>query len=91
MKLQTADFLKQTSDVNSELQKLDSNEKVLKKFIDEFQLQPTEIAIICSNSDINLTINENFFDVLNKIKTIHENAKNLLANNQHITGFGKFV
>ena len=72
--------------MNSELKKLDINDKVLYRFTEEFQLEPAELSLITSNVDVNFSINDNFFDVLQKIQNIHEKAKTSLANNQHITG-----
>ena len=79
--------MKQTSEVNLELKKLDTNEKVLNHFMEEFQLNPVELILITSNMDANHTIDEHFFLVLEKIQGIHKKAKSSLANNQHITGF----
>lgn len=79
--------MKQTNEVNSELQKLDANEKVLSKFYEDFQLTPEEVAVINTEGDTNLTINDTFFEVLSKIKLIHLKSKDLLANNQYITGY----
>lgn len=70
---------------------MDTNEKVLNQFVEEFQLTPNEIALISLNMEANHTIDDRFFNVLNKIQNIHEKAKASLANNQHITGFVHLV
>lgn len=87
LKFQTSDFLQQTSEVNSELQRLDINEKVLGQFINKFQLNQNEISLLTSNIEKNQSIDDRFFDVLQKIQSIHETSKRQLANNQYITGF----
>ncbi|XP_017462086.1 PREDICTED: conserved oligomeric Golgi complex subunit 6-like, partial [Rhagoletis zephyria] len=92
LKLQTSDFLQQTSQVNSELKKLATNERVLNEFIGEYQLDPVELSMITTvasqqHQHQQLVIDDRFFTALGKIQAIHEKAKTTLANNQHITGF----
>ncbi len=95
LKLQTSDFLQQTSQVNSELKKLATNERVLNEFIGEYQLDPVELSMITTvasqqHQHQQLVIDDRFFTALGKIQAIHEKAKTTLANNQHITGFDDF-
>jgi hypothetical protein len=62
-------------------------EAIAKGFIDAFQLKAEEVMIIRGSGTSNTEdIDERFFEVLNKVKKIHENSKILLTNNQHITG-----
>lgn len=69
--------------INSELVTLDENEKTLTTFLEDFSLSPEELALL--NPDTK--VDDSFFEILNKIRKIHENAKTTLASNQLITGF----
>ncbi|UXI15649.1 hypothetical protein NH340_JMT01592 [Sarcoptes scabiei] len=83
LKLQTSQFTEETSRINSELKLINENEKTLERFQEEFCLSPNESQSIESDSPID----ENFFQILNKIREIHKKSKSILASNQMITGF----
>lgn len=84
LKLQTQEFVNEANKINSELVTLDDNEKTLNTFLEEFSLSPEELALL--NPDAS-KMDDSFFEVVNKIRKIHENAKTTLASNQLITGF----
>jgi len=66
---------------------IEVKESIANKFIDTFQLKSEEVMIIRGSGTSNTEdIDERFFEVLEKVKKIHENSKILLTNNQHITG-----
>ncbi|XP_054168923.1 conserved oligomeric Golgi complex subunit 6-like [Oppia nitens] len=82
-KSQTSHLLKQTDQLRDEVKQIEIKEVVAKRFIETFQLTPEELMII-SNS--NEDIDDKFFDIIAKVRQIHEKAKHLLTNSQQMTG-----
>ncbi|KAH7643416.1 conserved oligomeric Golgi complex subunit 6 [Dermatophagoides farinae] len=88
LRYQTSDFVQQANQIQTELGQLDDNEKILNEFLAKFFLTNDELSIITGTSGNDLyKIDENFFKLLNKIRSNYEKAKTLLASNQLITGF----
>lgn len=83
-KEQTHDLISQTTKLHAESQKVQMKLQVADVFLDKFQLKPNEVKALRGNRDGSLS--QEFFNSLNKVKTIHNDCKILLRTNQQTAG-----
>ncbi|CAF0784665.1 unnamed protein product [Brachionus calyciflorus] len=84
VKLQTNELISKTNKLQNEKKDIDNKLKIADKFIEKFQLQSDEVNFLTPKKDGSL--HPEFFKVLEKVRTIHENCKILLRTNQQTAG-----
>ncbi|GFT06074.1 conserved oligomeric Golgi complex subunit 6 [Nephila pilipes] len=83
-KSQTHDLINETTKLQAESQKIQMKQEVTQAFLDTFHLKPEEIKVLRGTRDAGL--DKQFFEVLNKVKMIHNNCKALLRSSQQTAG-----
>ncbi|KAF8763924.1 conserved oligomeric Golgi complex subunit 6-like [Argiope bruennichi] len=83
-KSQTHDLINETTKLQAESQKIQMKQEVTQAFLDTFHLKPEEIKILRGTRDGGL--DKQFFEVLSKVKKIHNNCKALLRSSQQTAG-----
>jgi len=84
VKLQTNELISKTTKLQNEKKEVENKLKIADRFIDKFQLKNEEIQYLCESN--NSGLHPQFFDVLSKVKSIHENCIVLLRTNQQTAG-----
>ncbi|GFT93596.1 conserved oligomeric Golgi complex subunit 6 [Trichonephila clavipes] len=83
-KSQTHDLINETTKLQAESQKIQMKQEVTQAFLDTFHLKPEEIKVLRGTRDGGL--DKQFFEVLTKVKKIHNNCKALLRSSQQTAG-----
>ncbi|GIY49433.1 conserved oligomeric Golgi complex subunit 6 [Caerostris extrusa] len=83
-KSQTHDLINETTKLKAESQKIQMKQEVTLAFLDTFHLKPDEIKVLRGTRDGGL--DKQFFEVLCKVKKIHNNCKALLRCSQQTAG-----
>lgn len=84
VKLQTNELISKTNKLQNEKKEIENKLKIADKFITKFQLRNEELNYLCETEDSQL--HPEFFKVLEKVKSIHENCLILLRTNQQTAG-----
>lgn len=77
----TAGLIHETQKLQHALQVTETRQKLIVKFLDQYQLLPAEIQALQGEQ-----IADGFFTALQHVKEIHSNCKNLLQTNQQRAG-----
>ncbi|MEQ2247188.1 Golgi transport complex subunit 6 [Ilyodon furcidens] len=83
-KEQTQDLIVKTNKLQGENHRLEVRAQVAQAFLAKFQLSNEEMATLRGARDAPVT--EDFFNVLSRVKHIHEDVKILLRTNQQTAG-----
>ncbi|GBM06457.1 Conserved oligomeric Golgi complex subunit 6 [Araneus ventricosus] len=83
-KSQTHDLINETTKLQAESHKIQMKQEVTHAFLDTFHLKPEEIKVLRGTRDGGL--DKQFFEVLCKVKKIHNNCKALLRSSQQTAG-----
>lgn len=84
VKLQTNELISKTTKLQNEKNQVENKLKITDKFISKFQLENEELSYLLESKDSGL--HPEFFNVLEKVKIIHENCLILLRTNQQTAG-----
>ena len=84
-KAKTSGLLRETSEMKAKGKKLEMKAAVVDKFLKRFQLSDDEVLILSSGANSRKIDNE-FFDVLHHVQSIHEDCKVLLRSSQQRAG-----
>lgn len=84
-KSRTSGLLRETTRLQGKSKLLDMKFKVVSAFLEKFQLTPQQVQILTGHAGFfghtgrsQRQIDSNFFDAMNRVKTIHEDCKVLL-------------
>lgn len=83
-KEETRDLIGKTTKLQAEMQRLGVRARVADAFLSRFQLTADEVRILRGSRDSSITME--FFDVLARVKCIHNDVKVLLRTNQQTAG-----
>ena len=84
-KAKTSGLLRETSEMKAKGKKLEMKAAVVDKFLERFQLSDAEVLILSAGAN-GRTIDNDFFDVLHHVQSIHEDCKVLLRSSQQRAG-----
>ncbi|CAF1462032.1 unnamed protein product, partial [Didymodactylos carnosus] len=84
VKAQTQELISKTTQIQNENQELSIKSKITERFIERFQLKPEELNALRATKDGYL--HPDFFNVLKRVKAIHQDCKLLLRTNQQTIG-----
>jgi len=87
-KTKTHQLMSETTSLQSSSKTLAMQEAVATKFREKFILTNEEVYILQQRPDQQHKINQQFFDVLDKVQTIHRDCKVLLAAGHQTTALG---
>jgi hypothetical protein len=84
VKAQTQELINKTTQIQNENQELNIKSRITEGFIERFQLKPEELNALRTTRDGFL--HPQFFNVLKRVKSIHQDCKLLLRTNQQTIG-----
>ncbi|CAF1225452.1 unnamed protein product [Adineta steineri] len=84
VKAQTQELINKTTQIQNENQELNIKSRITEGFIERFQLKPDELNALRTTRDGFL--HPQFFNVLKRVKSIHQDCKLLLRTNQQTIG-----
>ncbi|UJR20606.1 hypothetical protein I4U23_023731 [Adineta vaga] len=84
VKTQTQELINKTTQIQNENQELNIKSRITEGFIERFQLKPDELNALRTTRDGFL--HPQFFNVLKRVKSIHQDCKLLLRTNQQTIG-----
>ena len=89
-KTRTSGLLRETAELQAKSRQLEMKSKVVGLFLDKFELTSEELEIITHRSHRGVytqsSIDERFFEVIKRVKHIHEDCKTLLRTSQQRAG-----